>query len=120
MFCCYCQVEILFDKVTHLCYIYNMEKNIMSHSIVATKDTYVNVRVNEVVKRRAEKILRKLGVSMSDAINMLLNQININKGLPFALKIPNKETIKAIEEARRGEGVIVCKDADDMFRKLGL
>lgn len=35
------------------------------------------------------------------------------------LSLPNKETAKAIEEARKGEGIVRCKDVDDMFDKLG-
>ena len=34
------------------------------------------------------------------------------------LSLPNKETAKAIEEARKGEGIVRCKDVDDMFDKL--
>ncbi|MEA2100346.1 MAG: type II toxin-antitoxin system RelB/DinJ family antitoxin, partial [Campylobacterota bacterium] len=42
------------------------------------------------------------GVSLSDAINMFLTQSVMERGLPFEMKIPNDETIRAIEDARAG------------------
>jgi len=38
----------------------------------------------------------------------------------FNARIPNEETLKAIDEAEKGIGLIECDDADDLFRKLGL
>ena len=39
---------------------------------------------------------------MGEAVNIFLNQVALHKGLPFEVKIPNNETKKAIEEARKG------------------
>ena len=39
---------------------------------------------------------------MGEAVNIFLNQVTLNKGLPFEVKIPNDETKKAIEDARKG------------------
>jgi len=39
---------------------------------------------------------------MGAAVNIFLSQVALHKGLPFEVKIPNEETIKAIEEARKG------------------
>ena len=49
------------------------------------KATTLNVRVNPMVKARAEEVLSKLGVPMSTAINMYLNQISLTGGIPFAV-----------------------------------
>jgi len=92
----------------------------MSHSIAAARNTYVNVRVNEGVKHKAEKILKKLGLSMSDAVNMLINQINVNKGIPFELKIPNEETLKAFEESEKNINCSIYKNPKEMYDALGL
>lgn len=91
----------------------------MSHSIAAKK-TYVNVRVDEKVKHRAETTLKKLGISMSDVVNMLLSQINLRKGIPFDVKIPNRKTRKALEETDRGIGLIECNNTDELFEQLGI
>ncbi|VAW19399.1 Antitoxin DinJ (binds YafQ toxin), partial [hydrothermal vent metagenome] len=44
---------------------------------------------------------RKLDISESDAIRMYYRQIAINKGIPFELKVPNKETIEALNEIKK-------------------
>ncbi len=47
-------------------------------------------------------MFKKYGVSLSDAINIFLTQSVMERGLPFEVKLPNNETIKAIEDARAG------------------
>ena len=42
---------------------------------------------------------------MGEAFNLFLYQVNLNKGLPFEIKIPNKLTQKVIEESRVGKNV---------------
>ncbi|MDF1884567.1 type II toxin-antitoxin system RelB/DinJ family antitoxin [Sulfurimonas sp. SAG-AH-194-C21] len=54
------------------------------------------------MKEQAKNIFKKYGVSLSDAINMFLTQSVMERGLPFEMKIPNDETIQAIEDARNG------------------
>lgn len=54
------------------------------------KATTLNVRVNPMVKARAEEVLSKLGVPMSTAINMYLNQISLTGGIPFAVTLPHE------------------------------
>lgn len=49
--------------------------------------------------RRAEKILRKLGLSPAEAANMLLAQIEIRKGLPFDVSLVSKPLLSADEQA---------------------
>jgi len=71
----------------------------ISHNI---RDTRLNARVNSIVKHNAEQILAKLGVSMSETINALLIQIELNNGIPFDIKIPNKVTQRAMRDAETG------------------
>lgn len=52
------------------------------------KTTTLNLRVNPEVKRKAEVVLEKLGVPMSTAINMYLNQISLTGGIPFSVSLP--------------------------------
>jgi len=52
------------------------------------KSETLHIRVNEDAKRRAEKTLGLLGVSVSDAVNMLIHQINLVGGLPFDVRVP--------------------------------
>lgn len=52
------------------------------------KTATLNLRVNPTVKEQAEIVLSRLGVSMSTAINMYLNQISLTGGIPFAVTLP--------------------------------
>ena len=61
-----------------------------------------NVYLDSDMKEQAKQIFKKYGVSLSDAINMFLTQSVMERGLPFEMKLPNDETIKAIEDARAG------------------
>ena len=53
-----------------------------------TKNETLHIRVNEDIKSRAENTLNMLGLSISEAVNMLLHQISLVGGLPFEVKIP--------------------------------
>ena len=60
------------------------------------KTATLNLRVNPTVKERAEEVLSKLGVPMSTAIDMYLNQISLTGGIPFAITLPKApDTINA-------------------------
>jgi len=61
-----------------------------------------NVYLDSEMKEQAKNIFKRYGVSLSDAINMFLTQSVMERGLPFEMKIPNDETIQAIEDARNG------------------
>ena len=52
------------------------------------KTTTLNLRVDPMVKARAEKVLSRLGVPMSTAIDMYLNQIYLTGGIPFSVSLP--------------------------------
>ena len=60
------------------------------------KTATLNLRVNPIVKERAEEVLSRLGVPMSTAIDMYLNQIFLTGGIPFAVTLPKApDTINA-------------------------
>jgi len=63
------------------------------------KTAIINTRIEPSLKTKAENILRKTGLSAAEAIRLFYTQICLNHGLPFALKIPNKKTQKAMLEA---------------------
>ncbi len=64
------------------------------------KNEYVHARIDEDVKHEAEAVLKDVGLSASDAIRLFYKQITLQRGLPFAVSIPNAETIKALKESR--------------------
>jgi DNA-damage-inducible protein J len=44
----------------------------------------------------------------------------MRRGLPFPVEIPNDETLAAFRDSEEGRGLTECKDADDMFKRLGV
>ena len=64
----------------------------------------VHVRVDEKTKQRAARALAAMGISVSDAVRMLLVRVAGEKALPFDVKIPNATTVKAMRAADKGKG----------------
>jgi DNA-damage-inducible protein J len=81
--------------------------------------TMVHVRVDEKVKEDAAKTLAKMGISVSDAVRMLLVRVAAEKALPFEVRVPNPATVKAMQAAdkRRGKRF---GTADALFKELGI
>ena len=62
----------------------------------------VQARINGVVKDEAAAVLAAMGLTVSDAVRLLLTRVAQDKALPFAPLIPNAVTIAAMKEARQG------------------
>ena len=67
-------------------------------------DTVVRARIDGQVKEKAAKVLAEMGLSVSDAIRLLLVRVATEKALPFEIKVPNAETRAAMAELERGAG----------------
>lgn len=63
----------------------------------------VHVRVERRIKAQASKALASMGLSVSDAVRVLLTRVAKEKSLPFEVKVPNTETLSAIRQARSGD-----------------
>jgi DNA-damage-inducible protein J len=68
---------------------------------VATTEM-VHVRIDKRVKAQAAKTLAAMGLSVSDAVRVLLTRVAAEKALPFEVKVPNAQTEAAMQEARKG------------------
>jgi len=62
-----------------------------------------SMRLDEDILIEAKQILKTLGLNFTEAVNIFANMVVQEKGLPFAVKIPNKETLQAIKEFENGE-----------------
>ena len=67
-------------------------------------DTYVRARIDSQTKELASHALQAMGLSISDAIRMLMLRIADEQRLPFDVKVPNKATLDAIAELESGNG----------------
>jgi DNA-damage-inducible protein J len=59
----------------------------------------IHARIDPKLKQSAERIFSRLGISTTEAIRLFLKQVELHKGLPFPLEIPNAQTIAAMQEA---------------------
>ena len=84
------------------------------------KSAMIRARVEPSLKKSVESIFKKLGISTTEAITLFYNQVKLNKGIPFEIKIPNEETIATFKSTERGEGLIESENVDKMFEKLGI
>lgn len=84
------------------------------------KSAVIRARIEPDLKENAENIFRRLGVSTTQAIAIFYKQVLLRKGLPFDVAIPNKTTRRTLEATDAGHDVTLCKDAEAMFKKLGI
>lgn len=82
------------------------------------KTAYINARVDEKLKARAEKVLDQVGVSTTEVITMLLHQIVLRQGVPFEVRVPNAETQVTMRDLRAGKGRRFTGSTDDFFAEL--
>lgn len=91
------------------------------------KTETLHIRVNETVKETAEETLGMLGISISEAVNMFLCQVNLTGGLPFEVKLPVPERIsvrskeelyKKLDEAEAEFQAGKTYTADEVFGRL--
>lgn len=82
-------------------------------------DAVVRARIDSDTKTRATEALQAMGLSVSDAIRLLMVRVADEKRLPFAVQVPNATTLKAMKELGEGKGKRFS-DAEDLFKDLGL
>lgn len=81
----------------------------------------IQTRIDKSVKVRAERIFSRLGLTLNDGIRMFVNQVTIDRGMPFRPLIgdePNEKTCRIIEETNAGRGVKTLKTKEELFKDL--
>ncbi len=79
------------------------------------KSAMIRARTEPAVKRRAEAVIRALGLTPTAAITMFYRQIIRLRGLPFE---PNTTTLTAMRETARGENLIRANSMDDLLDEI--
>ena len=79
------------------------------------KSAVVHARVEPQTKKQAESVLRKLGLTPTEAIRLFYRQICLHGGLPFPVLIPNALTKQTLEKSRAGEDMETFDTLEDMF-----
>ncbi len=84
------------------------------------KSETVRARIRPELKGNAENVFRRLGLTTTQAITLFYKQVEMRNGLPFNVAIPNETTAQTFSNTDAGQDLIICDDAEDMFRKLGI
>lgn len=82
-------------------------------------DTVIRARIDAATKERATVALEAMGLSVSDAIRLLMLRVADEKRLPFEVKVPNAATRKAIAELEAGKGKRY-RSAKALYKDLGV
>ncbi len=78
----------------------------------------ISVRIDPELKRRAEQVFAELGLTTSQAIMLFFKQVDLQRGLPFSLKIPNEVTQRALDDARARRNLESFDSLEELFEDL--
>ena len=84
------------------------------------KNASVNIRTTDEIKKGAEVILNGLGLNISSAVNLFLRQVINYRGIPFDLRLPNKETLQAMDDINTNRNLKSADTVKEMFEKIGV
>ena len=76
----------------------------------------VHARIDKKTKEKSESILRKIGMTPTEAIRLLYRQIALRKEFPVELRIPNRLTAQTLEKSDRGEAIESFDSIDGMVK----
>ncbi|MFB6226459.1 MAG: type II toxin-antitoxin system RelB/DinJ family antitoxin [Candidatus Paceibacteria bacterium] len=85
-----------------------------------SKTKLVKSRVSPELKEKTEEILEDLGLNTSQAIRLFLKQVELNKGLPFKIKVPNEKTKEAIKQAKEEGNTEQFETSEELFEDLDI
>lgn len=84
-----------------------------------SKTAMIRARIEPELKEEAEAVLKKLGISVSDAIAMFFKQVKYHKGLPFEVRIPNRATIRTFKKTDAGKELTEHDSLEALRKHLG-
>jgi len=87
--------------------------------MASSKTATARALIDPEVKKEAEGILKELGLSISNSVELFYRQVVAQGGLPFELQVPNKKTMKAIRNSRAGRGKRFSTSRE-LFKDLGI
>lgn len=82
------------------------------------KTATIQARIDPDVKNNAQNVLSKLNISMSEAISIFLTQVTLNRGIPFAVKIPNSLTAETLNKSDNNEELHSVSSVEELFKEL--
>ena len=84
------------------------------------KSAMIRARVDPALKDEVEDLFEQLGLSTTEAITLFYQQVRLNRGLPFEVRVPNAVTQRTFAETDSGENIVRGENAEDLFTRLGI
>ena len=82
------------------------------------RSAVIQARIDPETKNKAQDILKQLNLTMSEAINLFLTQVALNRGIPFDIRIPNDLTALTLNNAENNIDVHEVSNVDELFQEL--
>ena len=83
--------------------------------MIARRQT--SIKVDPIAWDSAKEIFREYNLSVTDAINIFLNKVRLEGGLPFELKVPTQQLQQSIKEVKEGK-TVQYDSVEDMMKDL--
>lgn len=79
------------------------------------KNDLIHIRIEPQIKEKTEDIFKKLGINMSYAVSLFLNQVILKNGFPFSVELPKIneteiESLAKLIESTGGNGKVSEKN----------
>jgi DNA-damage-inducible protein J len=84
------------------------------------KTAVITARMEPELKHDAEEVFKELGLTTTQAITLFYRQVELERGLPFAVRLPSKETVAALDQASNRKSLASFNTLDDLFEDLGI
>lgn len=85
-----------------------------------SKTATIRTRIEPDLKSEVDDILFQLGLTASEAVQLLYRQIKLQRGLPFEVRIPNSLTLRTLKASQSGENVKRFDRKEELYADLGL
>lgn len=82
------------------------------------KTRMIHARIDPQLKKSAERVFSRIGISTTEAIRLFLKQVELHKGLPFPIAVPNAETAAAMMEANDPAALKRYRSFRDLRKKI--
>lgn len=85
-----------------------------------SKTAVISARIDPELKNNAEFVFRELGLTVAQAITLFYKQVELQRGLPFHIKIPSPETSAALKDAQLRQNIKSFDNPSQLFDDLGI
>ena len=83
-----------------------------------SKTAILQIQIDSELKTKAQEILERLNISMSEAVSLYLTQLTLHKGIPFDVRTPNELTAETIRKSEAGIELYAVNSIAELFEEL--